>query len=990
MTFAKPPNIFAGKPILKLLAALLLATSAHASLDTIKTVDLPQQPLARSIIAIGQLYDISVIFPTHLLQGKQAPAITGEYSSSELLAKLLKEPNLALKPISNNAVAIVALTSERADASLLPTYYEEITVKGEALTGSRVPNAAYNTVVPVDIVTAPELSNSGAQTLVEFLKFTPAVSGNSTSTTVSNGGDGTANVTLRGLPANNTLVLVNGRRVAYDGLAGNAVDLNTIAPIAVDRIEILTDGASAIYGSDAIAGVVNIVLKQAAQGLTVDQYYGVSSRGDMETITTNLLANHDFERGNLLVAASAYEQDGLFSRDRSFSRNADARDQGGADLRSSATPAARITLPTDEVVTLDTDTSGNYLAGTTPGDFRTATDEDRYNYNEVTSSTSPSERQNLYLAFNYQLNDNLLWQMDANYANTSATITLASMPLFTSEQETPALVAADNRYNPFGTELIDVRRRLVELGNRQQEDKSDSYRYASSLDGYLGDLHWNGYLFWSQTRSTETTSGLADLDRVVRALGPADNCQGATVDGCVPLNLFGAPGSITPDQVAYIAGTQTVRGTSDLRGFGSYLDGTFLRLPAGETQWAAGVEWRHEGTDLKAKTSGTTERFVSEVGSSGVEGRRRVTEAFLEWHLPLLTGSPGVHSLDLELAGRYSHYSDFGNNTSPKVGLKYRPIESLLLRSSFGRGFRAPSLDELNVEGLQSQLSLTDPCANEENVGVLPGCLQLADINRTQFLTIYTGDADLQPETSENTTAGVVWTPTELPGLRATLDWFYIDQKNIIDTNPQAILDENAASGRFADLVVRGPDGNIMRILAPAINLGTRQVTGLDFTLQYLFDLYAYGNFALSANGVNLMKYEQQADSSSAVVDYAGSFTDSASEGPGPLPKWKASIGVEWTKANWQLNYSLNYIDSMTETYRADDSLAEREINSWLTHNLQLNYQYSKNLRLTLGIDNLFDEPPPFVASSLTDNFDGFGYNPKQQFFYCRFSANFH
>ncbi|BFM05515.1 TonB-dependent receptor [Halioxenophilus aromaticivorans] len=975
------------KYLTKLLAPAVSATALLAdtafglanSLDTEDVlIDVPAQSLSQSFIAIGKQCDISIVFPSQLLSGAQAPEINRQPCGLPLLQQLSSGANLAIKVISPKAVAVVSAPKLASEAPiLLPTYYEELLVQGQTLTGSRLSVNGFDTSAPVDLITAPELANSGAQTLVEFLKFTPAVAGNSTSTAVSNGGNGTAKVTLRGLPRNNTLVLINGRRVAGDGLGDSSVDLNTIAPAAVERIEIYTDGASAIYGSDAIAGVVNIVLKDEFDGTLVEQYYGVSSRGDLGTTTTNLLTGLEFGSGSLLFAASVYEQDGLFSRDRDFSANADARNQGGADMRSSAPPNALIELPNLSRLTLAQDEQGNFYPGTSSDQYRPFTDDDKYNYNQETSSTSPSERSNLYLSYHQDLTEDITLYANAGFAQTEATITLAPLPLFTARENPPITVAADNLYNPFDTELRSVSRRLMELGNRQQIDRTRTYRFNMELEGFTDQLRWNAHSFWSRSESREKRTGLADLQRVARALGSAANCQSLAVDGCVPLNLFGPAGSIDQTQLDYIATTERSRGHTLLSGIGLEINGPGWQLPAGSSEWAIGSEWRVEETQLSTSTSTGATSFVGGTTTNEIEGSRRILEVFAEYHLPLVSNQPGIHSLDVELAARYSHYSDFGDNSTPKIGLKYRPIEPVLIRATVGEGFRAPSLDELHLEGFATQAYLDDPCAGA-NLSALPGCTVASDPTRAQFLTIFTGDTGLDAEKSKNTTVGLVWAPLAHPGLRLSVDWFYIEMSNLITTDAQSIIDANAAGTNYSDLVVRDALGNVSVVYAPAINRGNYDISGYDVNLA---SIYERGNNTVefSANAVYIDKYQGQYGSNDN-INFAGSFIDSASLGLGSIPRWKASAGLEWTRNSLQLSYNVNYLGTMQE--QVPVSGATRTINSWTTHNLQLNYQPVKRVRLTLGVDNLFDKAPPFVASTLTDNFDAFAYNPKQQYWY--------
>lgn len=983
-----------------MLGAAFVTNICRANIDQKKLLSLPAQELSTSLRDLGIVFNLSIIYPANALKGLSAEPLNGQYSPREAVEKLLINTRFSSKIINNQVVAIVPRTSELSPQEqeyIQPTFYEEVTVYDKPILGSRIGEHNFNASAPVTVITAPELRATGAQTLIEFLKFNPAVAGNSTSTTVSNGGDGSATVTLRGLPANNTLVLINGHRVAFNGLAGDSVDLNTISPNAIERVEILTDGASALYGSDAIAGVVNIVLRDEFEGVQVEQYYGESSRSDLETTTTSLLAGRKWGNLSLLVAASTYEQEGLFSRERDFSATADARSQGGIDLRSSSTPNARIRLNNDQVVTFNE--SGVPLANNGNvndviqvddlGDFREATDEDLFDFNQFTSSTSPSERDNIYLAGKYDIDEFTQIKANASYANTKATITLAPLPLFSSFENPPITVSAGNIFNPFNQEITDIRRRFTELGSREQINESDVYRYSFGINGANELFDWSLNTFWTRTASTQTRTGLVDAERLARAVGPADQCQGIDRDGCVPVDLFGPSGSITQDQLDYIGLQERSRGTSDLRGINTELQGSTSIFPAGTSRYAIGFEWRYERTRLAVDSTNDSTEYVGGNETQSVNGKRTIGEGYFEWHIPVLANGPLVDSVDLELAARLSRYSDFGYNSSPKLGIKIRPNQNVLLRSTFGRGFRAPSISEQRIEGFQSQSFLVDPCSIAENVGVLPGCNQLSDVTRNQFQTTFVSDNNLKPEKSENITLGFVLTPEAFPGWRFSFDWFRIDQKDIIDTNPQALVDLNAKTNEFQDLIIRDERGNISEIITPAVNLGTRTVVGLDISWRYIVETEKYGAFALNGNAVNLRKYRQQQSSNNEPEDLAGIFTDSSSQGTGALPEWKASTNLEWTKNHWQINYGINFIDSMTEAIPRTDST--RKINSWLTHNAQASYKFKNlsGLTASLGVENIFDKEPPFVASALTDNFDGFAYNPKQRFFYSRITYFF-
>ncbi|MCV6615258.1 MAG: TonB-dependent receptor, partial [Cellvibrionaceae bacterium] len=280
-----------------------------------QNLNLPPQSLARSLIQLGKSRNISIIFPTRLVAGLEAPAVQGKLDTLEALEQLLANSPIHYRLLNPRVVRLEArphIAETAAEPPLSYDFIEEVSVIGRQITGSRLKRHELEGSAPVDVISAPRIAELGAQSVGELLKFMPAVSGNSTSTSIGNGGNGTATVTLRGLPASNTLVLINGRRVANNGFAGKAVDLNSIAPETIEQIEILKSGSSAVYGSDAIAGVVNINLKKDYDGMAFNQYFGQSSRGDLQTHSSNLSLGRDFERGNIMLNASHYRQQPIF------------------------------------------------------------------------------------------------------------------------------------------------------------------------------------------------------------------------------------------------------------------------------------------------------------------------------------------------------------------------------------------------------------------------------------------------------------------------------------------------------------------------------------------------------------------------------------------------------------------------------------------------------------------------------------------------------
>ena len=407
--------------------------------------------------------------------------------------------------------------------------------------------------MPLDIIDQTEIRLSGFQDVGELLRYVPAVSGHSTSTRISNGGDGTATVTLRGLPANNTLVLLNGHRLNTDALRGQSVDLNTLPLGLVEQIEILKDGVSAIYGSDAVAGVVNIITKQAVQGISIDVSSGSSNQGDRDTQNISLSAGHVSDNWTVNGGLSYYSQNGILSRDRNVSASSDDRSRGGIDKRSSATNPARIVLPAGPV-TLD-----GLNLGTQPSDFVAATDEDRFEYRDFTSAVVPSDRISAFLAANVNVG---WWQayLDAMITATDATSRLAPTPLFTAFETVPISISDTQIYNPFSLKLDDVRRRFTELPRREQRNESTTSRFIGGLRRNHGDLNLDVAIQYSRTDAKESFTNGLHLARVTQAL--SDSC----VSPCIPLNLFGQPGSITEQMLDFVGTNATDKGHQRIDG----------------------------------------------------------------------------------------------------------------------------------------------------------------------------------------------------------------------------------------------------------------------------------------------------------------------------------------------------------------------------------------------------------------------------------------
>jgi iron complex outermembrane receptor protein len=953
-------------------------------------INAPQ--LAPALIQFSHQSGLAIVFSSRITRNLAAPPLTGTMSSDEALNHLLSDTKLTWKLVGSRVVAIYEARCEEPTQSSAqcpnseltlskyPVYIpglEETWIYGSHTTGSRIRHASHNGTAPVDIISSPDIELSGAQTLGELLKFVPAVAGNSASTAISNGGDGTATVTLRGLPSSNTLVLINGRRVANDGLAGESVDLNSIPPAAVERIEILKDGASAIYGSDAIAGVVNVIMRKDFHGFLVETFYGKAEQGDLLTQTQTLQYGTGIPNGSFFISGSFYDQKPIYSRDREISSSADTRPLGGTDQRSSATPAARITLANGNTVILD------------EGRYRAATDDDLFNYQAFTSAVVPLERGSIYSNVSYDLNEKITAMLEVSYLKTSAEAKLAPTPVFTAFEQTPLNVSASNAFNPFGQDIEDVRRRLVEFPARRQQNEAKTSRVSATLEGLYDDWNWDINFGWSENRASEASRNIVNADRLQRGLGPGENCQGAAVDGCVAINLLGEPGSISDEQINYIVTSGKVRGSSELTTISMSFSKQALKLPYGSTDLAMGVEHRRESTDKRPDALLASTGTIGATNFEATSGARRVTELYAELAFPIWRSTSGLSSLDIDTAVRFSNYTDFGDATNPKLGIRFQINPAILLRATYADGFRAPSLNELYEGNTEEQAFINDPCTSPANVDVLPGCTALADSTRNQFLTVKGGNPKLKAETSDSYGAGIVWMPQTNPGIVLSADYFQIEQDDVIDSSAQFVVNQNALWGRFEESVERDAQGNLQLISANKINVGQRKVRGVDFALTYHVPRKSWGQFSMLAGATYIDEFLTRLDTSAPLLDLAGTFRDEASEGLGGIPQWKGQLNLRWSGERWRTNYQIHFVGKMEEVI--PDSTQTRDIRSWIVHDLQFGYKFNvlDGLRWTMGVDNLLDESAPLATSAFNDNIDGRTHELKGRFWYTKLSQRF-
>jgi iron complex outermembrane recepter protein len=866
------------------------------------------------------------------------------------------------------------------------------TMKPVVITGSMIPTVdAANSVAPVLVLDAKAIEKSGAATVAEVLLKIPQNNAGSFNDGFLSGNSfskGSSSVSLRGLGPNATLVLLNGRRLAGYGFAQNItdtfVDLNSIPLAAVERIDVLKDGASAIYGSDAIAGVINVILKKEFTGVEFSTRLGNTTNKDaLEQLYTGTWGVMT-DKGSAMIIADYYSRNGLFLRDRSYSKSADQRAHGGVDARSSAGNPGSILLLDNYVVGegegavvyepnwYKVPTNPEIAGHPSALEVLAATGLNRYDFNPWISAIGETKRYGVFSTLTYNLTDNLEAFVEASFRHITYRVDAAPTPVFGDTDG--FTVAADNPYNPFGQE-VSFRYRLTEAGARINLGDTDATRILPGLRLKLGE-DWNieTALLWSESRTMEIGKNFISATALQNALN--------STDPATALNLFGAGEGVNSQEVIDGLKVNTTRyGVSSLLSPDLKLTGSLpIDWGAGKVGLAVGGEYRQEKISDTADTFSEQNLIVSSGGTSG-EGSREAWAAYGELAIPVIgkdLAFTGCKQFDIQVAGRFEDYSDFGNTFKPKVGARWKVVDQVVLRGTYAEGFRAPSLVELFQGQSVSYDPLTDPARGD---------------NDMQYKVVRGGNPDLDAEESKSWTAGFEVEP--IKHLTLAVDWFNIEQTaKITDIDPQDILNNEAL---FPGAVIRNPQtaddiahdipGSIVQINSGYKNLATREVEGLDFGVRYTIPTDSWGEFTAQADAAWLYKFDEQPKPGDPYIHYAGSYSQ---------PEWRGSASLDWDYKDLSLTFTANYVGE----YDQVNYIVYQYVSDIWTYDLQASYSFrdlqNSNLKwlndtkVIVGVQNLLDEKPPFSDYS-GDNggYDTAWGDPRGRFVYLQVTKKF-
>ncbi|WP_419571053.1 TonB-dependent receptor plug domain-containing protein [Rheinheimera sp.] len=856
------------------------------------------------------------------------------------------------------------------------------------VTGSRIKRTDLETSSPILVIDRESIATAGKVSIGDILQQIPAA-GAALNTAFNNGGNGSTNMDLRNLGAQRLLVLVNGRR--WISALNSTVDLNTIPTSAIERVEVLKDGASALYGSDAIAGVVNIITRKDFEGLELSTYAGENaSEGDGRQYTAEMTLGTASEKSGILFNMSHTTQQPIWAGDREVSANGtssttlNTRLQVSESTLNAANQATMRSLYTPNA-------AGRYNLMTLEG---TGTDvgldkfrarnstTDAYNYAPDNYLVTPQNRNSFYVQGFYDINDNLRFVTDFVFTNRKSAQELAPMPVTLGAAFGAAAsrvdIHADNIYNPFGETLYGdasraraagytsynpyaLQRRMVEAGPRNYAQNDTTYRGMVGFEGTIGDTSWawDAHYIYGQNSADEKTTGLLNLTRINQALGA--NCTAAT--NCVPLNLFGGPGTITADMLDYITFDSIASSGSELKDYAFNTNGELFELPAGAVGLAIGLERREEfGFDNPDPLTVTGESSGNQRDATA--GGFRLDEAYLELSIPIL------ENLLISPAVRFSDHSSFGNNSTAKVGAEFRPMDDLLVRATWAEGYRAPSLSDLFAGNADSFPSLTDPC-NGGPTAATPGCVGVPTTYsqaNTQIRITQQSDPNLKPEESESKTLGFVYNPSWLEGAELTVDWYDIQVDNAIARVGAArILNECAADATspLCSRIDRDVNGNVVDLRNGLENQSSYKVSGIDTYVAYRLPETEYGIFKVSLDAAYTSTNEL------TTVDGPDERIG-RQLGDGGFPRWKGTFNVDWMLGDWDAHFTTRYVHHMNNLYSVDgtyefyDSIGATTgrfrtdvIPSYVIHDVSVGYSISEyNAKVTLGIENLFAKEP--------------------------------
>lgn len=889
------------------------------------------------------------------------------------------------------------------------------TVERIQVTGSRIKRTDMETASPVEMVSSEEVKASGYTRVEDLMATLPQLETAAQNSFVANGASGVANLDLRGLGANRTLVLINGRRLQPGGVYSQAPDVNTIPTALIERVEVLTGGGSSVYGSDAVAGVVNFVMKKDLQGLELsvgasgyqhdnsNEYmqglmdeagydYPTGGSGiDGKTYTIDLSGGSLFAggKGNVTFYATYRTNDELLQVQRDYSSCA-LNDEGTACGGSATAPVPNFFI--SPIVGGEADFDQEvFWSLTEDGTFAPFSETNNvYNYAPINHFMRPNTRYNFGTFVNYEVNDNFRPYLETSYMHDRTAGQIAQSGVFFQnfvfdiESDVFSDAQRQQFYDQFGTGtdqvLAYVGKRNVEGGARVNNLEHNSYRIVAGANGVLSGM-WE-YDVSFQYGSTQSSSVYINdlyVPRMAQALGAsgADACTG----DCIPYEVFTYQG-VTEAAARALGGTAILTGLTTQRIVNGYVTGeTGFSMPTSDYNIAAvfGVENREVDFERVADEVYQLGALSGQGGpTNSLIGGYNVAEVFSEINIPVVEDVAFANSIVLDLGYRYSDYSSSGGEPAYKVAVDWQVNDDYKIRGTFNRAVRAPNVAELFAEQGLGLWAGVDPCAGSDPELSQQGCAltgvteaqygNVATNPAGQYNGIFGGNPELQPELADTVTFGVVGNPTDY--FNFTIDYWDIKMEDRIGLiNPELIIRQCAATGdaQYCDAINRSPSGDLWRgengyVEAFNVNLAESRNTGIDLNFNYTTEI-AGGQFGASLTGTYYMTKE-----TTTVPGVAGSTYDCAGliGGVGdcfPQPEWRHSMNFTYSTGDWWSVGAKWRYNGSTEYNGETDELIGDGLASTSYIDLNANFDVTETISVLVGMNNALDKEPQIVGA---------------------------
>jgi len=899
------------------------------------------------------------------------------------------------------------------------------TLQTVVVTGSLIRRVDTETASPVTIIDRQNITNSGKPTLGDVLQQLPSVAGAATNpqnnsngggvaSPLTEGGDGASRVSLRGLGTGRTLVLIDGQRML------NA-DMNLVPQNMVQRIDVLAEGASTTYGSDAVGGVVNIILRHDFDGAEMSFNDGISSHGDGQRRGFSLTMGHTGDRYNIVGGIDYNKYNAVPNSRRDFAAHQLYLSDGQVSVSgSSSIPTGKILLPPALESSFGCATGYATLAsgnGTSLGDYRcfTNTPTDRFNYAAYNYIQVSQQRTDGFVLGSFNLTDNITAFVDAFYNHTESAGQDASIPVGTGDG---LIIPASAPFNPFGVTFnlpgvlpsapdngFSFQTRLTGVGTRIHPYTTSTGQLIAGLRGALGQSSWNWNVTfdYGHTARTQVDENELYIPALQAAIDAGANIFDQANNG--PALAAGALDAV-------------YRKKEILRQISAGANGNVFSLPAGDVQLAVGALYRKQSLNYTINPlatldvpTGTCQISGEACGSPGAGGDN-VKEAFAETLVPLLKDMPGAYSLNLDLGVRYSDYDSAGSTTNAKVAIEWRPIQDLLVRGTISQVFRAPNLDQLYDGRSISQPNFNDPCngLDAAELAQHANACQYAPpgyvASGQQVNSYYSGSrvvgSDLKPEHGKSVDFGLVYNPSWAPGLNTSLDFWHIYlYDTLVPLSPTTVVyscfNNNASPlcpfiHRY-DNTTQVP-GQINYIDGPVYNLGSLSTSGIDFTANYKiphFDLGGFnpGDFKLGLATSYIATFNNNAipgTPGSTVDKLAGTWNAQF----GNVSRWRGTATLGWNRGDWDAQWRTRYISPVTALSADAFTHANLAVASVVYNDVQLGVAVPTiHTRFDVGVDNLFDKRPPLIYQNGQGNTDSATYDMMGRYYWARATLKF-